>query len=345
VTTTSAVDVTPALRRYADLADDEMQRLLPVDGSLEYLVAPVRDYPERPGKGIRPALCLATCEAFGGVAADALPSAGALELLHNAFLIHDDVEDHSDMRRGGPALHRRYGMELAVNAGDALALAAMGGPRHNVGRLGPRLAGRVFDEFDFMARHTVDGQATDIGWRLDNRLDLTPVDYLHLIMRKTCWYTTILPLRLGALIGSAGTADLDPMIDFGFHLGAAFQIRDDILNLTGDTGRYGKEPLGDVREGKRTLILVHLLTAVEGAEQEWLAGFLGSQREARAADDVEKVFELMRRHGSIAFAGAMARGIAHAARETFDVAFAGVPESAARRFVAAMIPYMVERPS
>ena len=79
---------------------------------------------------------------------------------------------------------------------------------------------------------TVAGQALELGWRIDNRLDLDPDDYLELIMRKTCWYTTVLPLRLGALIGSDGRVDLEPFIGFGFNLGAAFQIQDDILNLT-----------------------------------------------------------------------------------------------------------------
>ena len=92
-----------------------------------------------------------------------------------------------------------------------------------------------------MSHQTVAGQALEIGWCRDNRLDLEPDDYLDLIMKKTCWYTTVLPLRAGALIGSWGTADLEPMIEFGFHLGAAFQIRDDILNLVGDPDVYGKE--------------------------------------------------------------------------------------------------------
>ena len=97
-----------------------------------------------------------------------------------------------------------------------------------------------------MMLHTLEGQATELGWRRDIVVDLTPEDYLDLIMRKTCWYTTIHPLRVGALVGSAGSADVTHMVRFGFYLGAAFQIRDDLLNLVGDEETYGKEILGDL---------------------------------------------------------------------------------------------------
>ena len=228
-----------------------------------YLAAPMRDYPTRGGKALRPSMCLATCEAFGGPLDDALPSAVAIELLHNAFLVHDDIEDASLLRRGEPTLHRRFGTPLALNAGDGLALQAMATLRENIDLLGPRLADRIMVEFDFMSQQTVAGQALELGWCRDNRIDLRPDDYLELIMKKTCWYTTVLPLRVGALVGSRGTAELDPMIEFGFHLGAAFQIRDDILNLVGDPDVYGKEALGDLREGKRTLMLIHLLASAD----------------------------------------------------------------------------------
>ena len=235
---------------------------------------------------------------------DALPSAVAIELLHNAFLVHDDIEDASLLRRGEPTLHRRYGTPLALNAGDGLALQAIGTLRENIDLLGPRLADRIMMEFDFMSQQTVAGQALELGWCRDNRIDLEPDDYLDLIMKKTCWYTTVLPLRVGALVGSRGTAELDPMIEFGFHLGAAFQIRDDILNLVGDPGVYGKEALGDLLEGKRTLMLIHLLASADPADRRWLVAYLarapaerppGGRRPRLRAHDVLREHRLRRR--------------------------------------------------
>ena len=131
----------------------------------------MRDYPTRGGKALRPSICLATCEAFGGSLDDALPSAVAIELLHNAFLVHDDIEDASLLRRGEPTLHLRYGTPLALNAGDGLALQAMATLRENIDLLGPRLADRIMVEFDFMSQQTVAGQALELGWCRDNRID------------------------------------------------------------------------------------------------------------------------------------------------------------------------------
>lgn len=334
--------LTIELDRYNTLTREALEKHLRIDASQHYLADPIAAYPRRKGKGLRPAICIATCEAFGGTIDDAMPSAVALELLHNAFLIHDDIEDESEMRRGEPTLHRMYGTPLAINAGDGLALAGMGALADNNDRLGPELSSELYREFDFMARQTVDGQALDLGWRIDNRLDLTPDDYLELIMKKTCWYTTVLPLRAGALIGSRGKAELEPMIEFGFHLGAAFQIQDDVLNLVGDTKLYGKELLGDLRESKRSLILIHLLAVAPPAERAWIEVFLGDPAERTPAATVH-LRDLMEQSGSIAFAREFARGIAHSASTAFEQAFAPVPASSARSFIGELIPYMLDR--
>jgi geranylgeranyl diphosphate synthase type II len=194
-----------------------------------------------------------------------------------------------------------------------------------------------------MCRQTVAGQALELGWRRDNRLDLVPDDYLDLIMKKTCWYTTVLPLRAGALIGSSGAADVEPMITFGFHLGAAFQIRDDILNLVGDVELYGKERWGDLREGKRTLMLIHLLAAADPADRRWLESYFALDTSERRPEDASRVYELMLAYGSIGFAGEFAAGVARSAEMAMETAFAGLADSRARRFVSRLVPYMIER--
>ncbi len=333
------------LARYGAVVTDALFVRLASVGHADYLADPMREYPSRAGKGLRPSLCLATCEAFGGQLDDALPSAVAIELLHNAFLVHDDIEDASLLRRGEPTLHRRFGTALALNAGDGLALHAVGTLRENITLLGPRLADRIMLEFDFMSHQTVAGQALEIGWCRENRLDLEPDDYLDLIMKKTCWYTTILPLRSGALIGSWGTADLEPMIDFGFHLGAAFQIRDDILNLVGDADLYGKEALGDLLEGKRTLMLIHLLAVADPSDGRWLEAYLARDPDQRHPEEATHILTLMTTYGSIAFASEFASGVAKSALASMEVAFAGLADTPARRFIAELVPYMIDRPS
>jgi len=331
------------LERYGAAAFRVAARFLPGDGMSEHLRTPAAEYLGRGGKGLRPALCLATCEAFGGNLEAALPSAAALELLHTAFLVHDDVEDDSELRRGAPTLHQRYGRGLAVNAGDGLAVVALGALRDNERTLGAALAARVWSEFEFMARLTVDGQARELGWQREARLDLTPDDYLDMIMRKTCWYTTLLPLRVGALIGSGRRTDLGRLLRFGFLLGAAFQIRDDVLNLTGSTALYGKEPLGDLREGKRTLMLIHLAAAASPRDRARIAAYLAMDPAERTPEVRTGILAMMQEHGSLVFADEFARGIARSASGAFEEAFADVPDSPARRFVRDLVPYMVDR--
>ena len=308
-----------------------------------WLYRVARAYPSRPGKAIRPALCVATCRAFGGTDGDVLPVAVAIELLHNAFLVHDDIVDGSERRRGRPTLTAEYGLGLALNAGDALAVLSNQVLRRHAGRMDEFLAERLLSEFDAMALRTLEGQATELGWRRDRVDELDPEDYLDLIMHKTCWYTTVHPLRVGALIGSRGEADLRPMVRFGFYLGAAFQIQDDLLNLLGTEQEYGKEIDGDLYEGKRTLPLIHLLRHARGADRRALDRYLALERAERTAAMVSGVRELLNAYGSISFAAAYARGIAGAALDAFEEAFAAATDGPDRDFVRALVPYMLDR--
>lgn len=359
--------VEATLARYARITSNAMDRYLenptPFRGDrapARYLDDLVREYPSRGGKGIRPALLLATCEAFGGSLGEGLGPAVAIELAHNAFLVHDDIEDGSRRRRGRPTLHELHGTPLAVNAGDALAALALR-PLRDGGPLSSRMSRRVSDEFLQMLAHTIEGQAIELGWRADNVTNLGPSDYLDLIARKTSWYTTVCPLRVGALIGSSGTASLRPLTRFGFYLGAAFQIRDDLLDLDGPTSRYGKDTLGDIREGKRTLMLLHLLGAASIDERTALIEYLAQV--ARSASvptrgggagggegrgdepdlDAHDILELMVRYGSLDYAFQFGQGIAAAAYGSFHEAFADVAPSPARDFIEALVPYMLAR--
>lgn len=338
-----AAGVDARLRWYGAMVRDAIERGLPNAWPDPWLRLLVAEYPARGGKALRPALCLATCEAFGGRVVEALPSAVAIELMHNAFLVHDDIEDDSQLRRGTPTLHDAHGVALALNAGDALMVLAQRALGANIETLGARMAARVADEFSTMAYHTVQGQATELGWIRDGVIDLGYDDYLDLVMRKTCWYTTVHPLRVGALIGSWGSADLDALVRFGFMLGAAFQIRDDVLNLVGDEAAYGKEVLGDLIEGKRTLMLLHVLGVARGRARDTVIEFVGQARHARTLDGAAAILELMQLHGSIEFAEHFAEGIARDAERSFEVAFGRRANTPAGDFVRSMIPYMIER--
>jgi len=303
----------------------------------------MREYPSRPGKALRPALCMSAGRAFGANPDDLLGVAVAIELLHNAFLVHDDVADGSEMRRGRPTLSATYGIAAALNAGDGLAIVAGQVLRRATRRLDRDLADLVWAEFDTMAMRTLEGQATEVGWRLDKVDNLAPEDYLSLIMHKTCWYTTIHPLRVGAIVGSGGTVELGPLVRFGFHFGAAFQIRDDLLNLVGEERTYGKEILGDLYEGKRTLPVMHLLDAAKGQDRALVRDYLRRSRSERSADMVNAVRSLMDDYGSIAFTSEYAEGILLVAEEYFEQAFADAQPGPDLDFLRTLVPYVWAR--
>jgi geranylgeranyl diphosphate synthase type II len=336
-------DVEDRLRQVAKVVRRSILDAMPDGEPHQWLYGPMREYPSRPGKALRPALCLSAGRAFGAKSEDVLGIAVAIELLHNAFLIHDDIADGSEMRRGRPTLLAEHGMAAALNAGDGLAIVASQVLRRAVRRLDRDLADLVMGEFDTMAMRTLEGQATEIGWQLDNVEDLGPEDYLELIMHKTCWYTTIHPLRIGAMVGSGGTVELGPFVRFGFHFGAAFQIRDDLLNLVGDEQTYGKEILGDIYEGKRTLTLVHLMATAKGADRDLVRDYLRRNRAERSEELVRTVRALMDDYGSITFTREYAEGILLVAEEYFEQAFADATPGPDLDFLRSLVPYVWAR--
>jgi geranylgeranyl diphosphate synthase type II len=341
---TSTEELVPAvLREYGDATRVALCDYLGPQEPRRHLWSLVADYPRRGGRMLRPSLCIATARAFGASVADAVHSAVALELLHNAFLVHDDVEDESDARRGRPTLHALHGVPVAVNVGDALALLGLRVLMDNRRTLGPLLTMRILEEAERMARESIEGQAVELGWRRDNALRLSEADYLAMVLKKTCWYTTIFPSRVGALIGARSALDQDGFVRFGFFLGAAFQIQDDLLNLTGDPVRYGKEPDGDLWEGKRTLMLIALLRRASHAEHARLAEFLAVPRAERRAADVAWVRERMEAYGCLDHAREVAHGLAGAAIHEGARVYAGLPDSRDRRFVEALPRWVLAR--
>jgi len=194
-----------------------------------------------------------------------------------------------------------------------------------------------------MVRQTTEGQALELGWRGENVVDVEPADYLGLAVRKTCWYTTVAPLRLGAIIGSHGTAELASLSRFGLYLGVAFQVRDDLLSLVGSREGHGKEPLGDRGEGKRTLMLIHLLAEADDGDRAWLTGYLAERDADTRARDAGRALELMDAYGSLDFARAYARAMTAAAADAFEEAFARLRDGEALRFLRGLVPYMVQR--
>jgi geranylgeranyl diphosphate synthase type II len=342
-TSAAASALVPAmLQEYGAITRDALKAFLPAHEPRRYLYDLVTDYPERGGKMMRPSLCIAAARLFGARFEEALRTAVAIELLHNALLIHDDIEDGSLQRRGKPTLHLLHGVPLALNAGDTLTLMAFRPLIENRHAIGEELALRILEETELMARECAEGQALELGWRRDNATDVGDADYFHMVLKKTCWLGTIYPLRVGSLIGSRGAFDPEPFVRFGFFLGAAFQIQDDLLNLMADQ-RYGKEFDGDLWEGKRTLMLIRALNECAPDERERLRAILGLDREDKTPEEIGWMHELIEKYGGIDYARQIAQGLAGAALHEFSLLAAGLPASRDKSFLEQMPTWVIER--
>ncbi len=330
------------LSEYRKQTSRALLKAIPEHGP-PYLYDLVASYPRRSGKGLRAALCFATCAALGGSRRQALNSAVAIELLHNAFLIHDDVQDGSDLRRGRPTLYREHGIPIAVNVGNATNLLALRRLMGNRSTLGPQASWRIVEETERMMTHSLEGQAIELAWIRDNVCDLEVRDYLQMCLKKTSWYSFIYPMRVGALVARPLQVRKEQFCRLGWYFGAAFQIQDDILNLTGSRRKYGKEIAGDLWEGKRTLMLIHLLKRCSSRERLALKRFLARPRHERRPEEVEWVHELMLRYQCIEYARRAARQMTGAALLEGLTAFRDLPDSDEKRFILQMILYAANR--
>lgn len=329
---------------YRELVADTLSSGIPTDEPQKHLYALVRDFIGRPGKALRPALCIATARALGGRTGDALPAAAGIEMLHNAFLIHDDIEDGSVARRGVATMHRRVGVPIAVNIGDAMNALAMRFFRRSLEPLGPVGAIRILDEVDHMLVESLEGQATELGWVRDNDLTVGADDYLLLVLKKTAWYSFIHPMRIGAIVANAEDPHLDRFDRLGYLLGLAFQITDDVLNLRGSASRYGKEIDGDLWEGKRTIAITHALAHVDCADRLWIGNFLSRPRNRRLPREVTRLHAILERTGSIEWAQESAALFAQAAAQEFGtVTFAAVPPGRDLDWLRSCVDFLVQR--
>ena len=328
---------------YGALTRARLYEYLPDQEPRKYLYDLVAAYPERASGMLRPALLIATAKAFGAKGDEALNTAAAVELMHNAMLVHDDIEDLSELRRGAPSLHCRAGVPLAMNAGDALSLLCFQPLLANASTLGIAVTLKILEEALETMFQSVEGQAWELGWRADHIYDLNTSDYLRMITKKTAWYTAIFPCRAGALIGTRQELDRDQFVQFGYFLGATFQIQDDILNVAGDCGAYRKDFAGDIVEGKRTLLLIHLFKNASPRDLGRLKQYFALPYAARREESVTWILKVMEHCGSIDFARSCARRYAGAALFEFSRAFEDADESDDCRFVEALVLHALER--
>lgn len=338
-------DLDETMRRLKRRVVEEILKLVPKRQPGPELYDLMVDYVTREGKGLRPTLVIATCMALGGRAEEAVRAAAALEMFHNGFLVHDDIADESTHRRGKPTLHESHGVGLAVNAGDAMNLFAVDLVLSNLPELGLARTLGLIHEILHMCRETVEGQAVELGWIRRNFVPLRDADYSRMSTKKTGWYTCISPCRLGAVCaGETAPERLDRFNEAFRLIGIAFQIQDDVLNLIGDTALYGKEALGDLLEGKRTVMMIHLFRTADRSVRDRMSEINGLPRTAKTFDMALEMLDAMKRYGSIDHAIALADKLAREGVRRFERDLAFVPESSAKAVLRQVAYYVTTRP-
>lgn len=298
----------------------------------------MRDYFERGGKRFRPAMCLLSFEACGGKnAGKVLPVAASLEMIHNFTLIHDDIEDGSELRRGKPCLHRTHGIPLSINAGDGLFALAFNSA--NAAGLPAKQAVKILGSMSGMVVSLCEGQHRDISWALSDRMDVSEADFMEMLLGKTGVLIGC-AMEAGAIAAGAPPGKVRALREFGERVGMAFQIQDDILNLRGDEGKYGKEIGGDIREGKRTLMLIRTLSVATMADRQKLVEIYRKPQSKRGQKDIRTVIRMMEEYGAIDYARKRAAAMVSEAGNKLDKI---LPKSGAKEKLLAIADFLVER--
>ena len=284
------------------------------------------------GKGIRPALCLLSCKAVGGKEEDALKAATAIEMFHNFTLIHDDIEDGSEMRRGKPCMHIKYGVPLALNAGDGLFMMVWNETLSIQSQRREDAQRRLL----FAFTGVLEGQAIELGWYKDEIWDILEKEYLTMVGGKTGALIGA-SCEVGALLGGADEKTCKAMARFGAGIGVSFQIIDDVLNIIGDEKKYRKEIGGDIREGKRTLITMWALQMLKGSKRARLEALL--KKTGKRKEDVAEVLVLLNESGALEKALAYAKKMVDSSLSELEC----LPDSEDRRLLTRLAEYITKR--
>jgi len=293
-------------------------------------------YIKRGGKRIRPILVILCANANGADSSKAVPLATVLELFHNFTLIHDDLMDRSQFRRGEPTLHISHSMPIALNSGDALYTLVW----QELMKLdyGPEDLLMIQKHCVSAFKMVVEGQGTELEWERLGRFDISEEEYLKMIHGKTAALLG-LSCRLGAICAGADAEICDRLARFGEKIGSAFQIQDDVLNVTGEFKKYKKEIGGDITEGKRTLMVLRTIERSDRKTADRILGILAAH--SMKKEDIAFVIDSMKKTGSIQYA----KDIAERFIKEAEAELSSLEESKAKAALLSICDYVITRES
>ncbi|MDD5317734.1 MAG: polyprenyl synthetase family protein [Candidatus ainarchaeum sp.] len=322
------------LKREGAAFDEEMARAIPKERKPWEVYGIIWEHLSLGGKRLRPVMCKLSCEAVGGKGKSVLGIGAAIELFHNFSLLHDDIEDCSEVRRGEPCMYKKYGIPLAINAGDGLFM--------NVWQeildsgLPPERIVEVQRVLNNAFMRVLEGQAVELNWYRESRLDISEDEYMGMIAGKTGALISA-SCGVGALIGGASAEQGKALSDFGMAVGLAFQIQDDVLNLVGKEEKYGKEIGGDISEGKRSLITIRALSRASGRQRERLSEILLAR--TKDQKEIAEAIAICRETGAIDYAAGKAKDMVGKAKEGIMV----LPNNEASRRLLQLADFFIYR--
>ncbi|MES2372958.1 MAG: polyprenyl synthetase family protein [Bacteroidota bacterium] len=235
------------------------------------------------GKRIRPVMCLMGNEMFADITPDAYHVATAIELFHNFTLIHDDIMDEAPLRRGMETVHMKYGSNTALLTGDVMMIQSY----ENLNKINAQYLQRILALFNKTAREVCEGQQLDIDF--EKMTDVSLDAYIEMITLKTSVLLAA-SLEMGAILGGASEGNCRHLYGFGKNLGIAFQIQDDYLDAFGDPEKFGKETGGDIRQNKKTFLLLHALEVADAEQKKELQQLM----QDNPSDKVQKILSLFK---------------------------------------------------
>ncbi|PIU12689.1 MAG: serralysin [Hadesarchaea archaeon CG08_land_8_20_14_0_20_51_8] len=329
------MDIMKCMEDQVKLIEAEMKKFVPESIEPEVLAKASKHLLEAGGKRLRPCLVLIACEAVGGKAEDAVETAAALELLHTFTLIHDDIMDKDEFRRNVKTVHTIWGEPVAIIAGDALFAKVFEAVAANAKRL-KLPADRVVKLFDTLSKASFEicqGQALDMLF--EERKDIGEKEYLKMVSGKTGALIEA-STKVGALLGRGKPEQVKALAEYGRLIGIAFQIQDDVLGLVGEEKKFGKPIGSDIREGKRTLIIVRALETAPSSRKK-IVSVLGKRKASKA--EIKAAIKMLKDTGAIDHATKKARELVARAKSRLDV----LPDSKAKRFLFELADFTVER--
>lgn len=242
------------------------------------------------GKRIRPALTLMACNLFSENVQPTVNTALGLEIFHNFTLLHDDIMDRADVRRGRPTVHKKWNDNTAILSGDVMQIASY----QFIAKTPVEYLKSVLDVFSQTAAEICEGQQYDVDF--ENRDEVKAEEYLEMIRLKTAVLLGC-ALQCGAWIGGAGEEDAQLLYDFGINIGLAFQLKDDLLDVYGDEATFGKRIGGDILCNKKTYLLIHALKLAKGDDAAELAKWLKISDENLENEKINAVTALYNKLG------------------------------------------------